>query len=90
MHGIFSETFFINALFQIKDVSEDEAKQIYIDLVNNYFLYKMTFLEDYHTKWIPKSGHLRNAKNYQTIVNVQCYIWYELYLSILFLSPKVS
>nr|WP_321248326.1 acyl-CoA-binding protein [uncultured Psychroserpens sp.] len=29
-----------NALFQIKDVSEDEAKQIYIDLVNNYFLYR--------------------------------------------------
>ena len=27
-----------NALFQIKDVSEDEAKRIYIDLVNNYFL----------------------------------------------------
>ncbi|MFT4611789.1 MAG: acyl-CoA-binding protein [Glaciecola sp.] len=29
-----------NALFQIKDVSEDEAKRIYIDLVNNYFLYR--------------------------------------------------
>ena len=29
-----------NALFQIKDVSEDEAKQIYIDLVDNYFLYR--------------------------------------------------
>ena len=28
-----------NALFQIKDVSQDEAKQIYIDLVDNYFLY---------------------------------------------------
>ena len=28
-----------NALFQVKDVSSDEAKQIYIDLVNNYFLY---------------------------------------------------
>nr|WP_321225063.1 acyl-CoA-binding protein [uncultured Psychroserpens sp.] len=29
-----------NALFQIKNVSEDEAKRIYIDLVNNYFLYR--------------------------------------------------
>jgi acyl-CoA-binding protein len=29
-----------NALFQVKDVSQDEAKQIYIDLVNNYFLYR--------------------------------------------------
>ena len=29
-----------NALFQIKDVSEDEAKRIYIDLVDNYFLYR--------------------------------------------------
>ena len=29
-----------NALFQIKDVSEDEAKRIYIELVNNYFLYR--------------------------------------------------
>ena len=29
-----------NALFQIKDVSIDEAKRIYIDLVNNYFLYR--------------------------------------------------
>ena len=29
-----------NALFQIKDVTEDEAKRIYIDLVNNYFLYR--------------------------------------------------
>ncbi|MCK0125461.1 acyl-CoA-binding protein [Gelidibacter salicanalis] len=28
-----------NALFQIKSVSEAEAKRIYIDLVNNYFLY---------------------------------------------------
>lgn len=26
-----------NALFQIKDVSQDEAKRIYIDLVKNYF-----------------------------------------------------
>ncbi len=29
-----------NALFQVRDVSEDEAKQAYIDLVNNYFLYR--------------------------------------------------
>lgn len=29
-----------NALFQVKNVSADEAKQIYIDLVNNYFLYR--------------------------------------------------
>ncbi len=29
-----------NALFQAKNVSEDEAKQNYIDLVNNYFLYR--------------------------------------------------
>ena len=29
-----------NALFQIKNISEDEAKQEYIDLVNNYFLYR--------------------------------------------------
>ncbi|MEW4924913.1 acyl-CoA-binding protein [Algibacter sp. 2305UL17-15] len=29
-----------NALFQVKKVSEDEAKQAYIDLVNNYFLYR--------------------------------------------------
>ncbi|MEM9679973.1 MAG: acyl-CoA-binding protein [Bacteroidota bacterium] len=29
-----------NALFQVKDVSQDEAKQIYIELVNNYFLYR--------------------------------------------------
>ncbi|MFC4721477.1 acyl-CoA-binding protein [Geojedonia litorea] len=28
-----------NALFQVKDVTQDEAKRIYIDLVNNYFLY---------------------------------------------------
>jgi len=28
-----------NALFQIKNISQDEAKEIYIDLVNNYFLY---------------------------------------------------
>lgn len=29
-----------NALFQVKDISEAEAKRIYIDLVNNYFLYR--------------------------------------------------
>jgi acyl-CoA-binding protein len=29
-----------NALFQAKNISEDEAKQSYIDLVNNYFLYR--------------------------------------------------
>ncbi len=29
-----------NALFQAKDLDEDEAKQNYIDLVNNYFLYR--------------------------------------------------
>ncbi len=32
--------FKINALFQAKDISENEAKQNYIDLVNNYFLYR--------------------------------------------------
>lgn len=29
-----------NALFQVKNISQDEAKQIYIDLVDNYFLYR--------------------------------------------------
>ncbi|MBT8273421.1 MAG: acyl-CoA-binding protein [Bacteroidia bacterium] len=29
-----------NALFQAKDIEEEEAKQHYIDLVNNYFLYR--------------------------------------------------
>lgn len=29
-----------NALFQVKDISEDEAKREYINLVNNYFLYR--------------------------------------------------
>ncbi|RLD30003.1 MAG: acyl-CoA-binding protein [Bacteroidetes bacterium] len=29
-----------NALFQTKDITEDEAKRIYIDLVNDYFLDK--------------------------------------------------
>jgi acyl-CoA-binding protein len=29
-----------NALFQVENVNEDEAKQAYIDLVNQYFLYR--------------------------------------------------
>lgn len=29
-----------NALFQAKDLSENQAKQAYIDLVTNYFLYR--------------------------------------------------
>ena len=29
-----------NALFQVKNVSQEEAKRVYIDLVNNYFLYR--------------------------------------------------
>ncbi|WOD42587.1 acyl-CoA-binding protein [Hwangdonia lutea] len=29
-----------NALFQTENISEDEAKQEYINLVNNYFLYR--------------------------------------------------
>lgn len=29
-----------NALFQAKDINENEAKQNYIDLVNSYFLYR--------------------------------------------------
>ncbi|MBT8309632.1 MAG: acyl-CoA-binding protein [Flavobacteriaceae bacterium] len=29
-----------NALFQLEDISEDQAKQHYIELVNNYFLYR--------------------------------------------------
>ena len=29
-----------NALFQVKDITEDEAKTAYIELVNNYFLYR--------------------------------------------------
>ncbi len=28
-----------NALFQVQNISEDQAKQEYIDLVTNYFLY---------------------------------------------------
>lgn len=29
-----------NALFQAQDISEDEAKRRYIELVDNYFLYR--------------------------------------------------
>ena len=29
-----------NALFQVQDISQDEAKRKYIKLVNNYFLYR--------------------------------------------------
>ncbi|MCA0133664.1 acyl-CoA-binding protein [Winogradskyella alexanderae] len=29
-----------NALFQVKDISEDDAKKEYIKLVYNYFLYR--------------------------------------------------
>ncbi|MFH4967835.1 acyl-CoA-binding protein [Gaetbulibacter sp. M240] len=29
-----------NALFQIENISSDEAKRTYIELVNNYFLYR--------------------------------------------------
>ncbi|HZH70802.1 MAG TPA: acyl-CoA-binding protein [Flavobacteriaceae bacterium] len=29
-----------NALFQTKGMTEDEAKQAYVDAVNNYFLYR--------------------------------------------------
>ena len=29
-----------NALFQLEDISQDEAKVKYIELVNNYFLYR--------------------------------------------------
>lgn len=29
-----------NALFQIQNITQDEAKQTYIELVNNYFLYR--------------------------------------------------
>jgi len=29
-----------NALFQIRDITQDEAKETYIELVNNYFLYR--------------------------------------------------
>ncbi|OAD92237.1 acyl-CoA-binding protein [Aequorivita soesokkakensis] len=29
-----------NALFQTKDLSSDEAKQLYVEAVNHYFLYR--------------------------------------------------
>ena len=29
-----------NALFQVRNITEDEAKKEYIDLVNHYFLYR--------------------------------------------------
>ena len=29
-----------NALFQVEKISQDEAKRTYIELVNNYFLYR--------------------------------------------------
>lgn len=29
-----------NALFQVQNISQDEAKQTYIELANNYFLYR--------------------------------------------------
>jgi len=29
-----------NALFQAKDISQNDAKRLYIDLVNTYFLYR--------------------------------------------------
>lgn len=29
-----------NALFQVEKITEDEAKRTYIELVNNYFLYR--------------------------------------------------
>lgn len=29
-----------NALFQVENVTQDEAKRLYIDLVNKYFLYR--------------------------------------------------
>ncbi|OZV66824.1 acyl-CoA-binding protein [Winogradskyella aurantia] len=29
-----------NALFQVQDISQDQAKQEYINLVKNYFLYR--------------------------------------------------
>ncbi|WP_248723706.1 acyl-CoA-binding protein [Seonamhaeicola sp. ML3] len=29
-----------NALFQAKDITEEEAKRHYVDLVNKYFLYR--------------------------------------------------
>lgn len=29
-----------NALFQVQNINQDEAKKTYIDLVKNYFLYR--------------------------------------------------
>ena len=29
-----------NALFQVEDITQDEAKEQYIELVTNYFLYR--------------------------------------------------
>ena len=29
-----------NALFQVENITEDDAKRTYIELVNNYFLYR--------------------------------------------------
>ena len=29
-----------NALFQVEDITQDQAKQRYIDLANNYLLYR--------------------------------------------------
>jgi acyl-CoA-binding protein len=29
-----------NALFQVEDITEDQAKEKYIELVDNYFLYR--------------------------------------------------
>lgn len=29
-----------NALFQVQDITQDQAKEIYIDLVDKYFLYR--------------------------------------------------
>ena len=39
-HKPIINAFKTNALFQVQDISEDEAKQEYINLVNNYFLYR--------------------------------------------------
>lgn len=29
-----------NAIFQVKDITQEEAKKCYIDIVNQYFLYR--------------------------------------------------
>jgi acyl-CoA-binding protein len=34
------DAFKTNALFQTRHLSEDEAKQLYIDTVNRYFIYR--------------------------------------------------